>query len=148
MQHDSDEAELIRHFIEVKLKEDIDTKTGEMRDSFLKVKETLSRIGIASKKEKKLFQTCHILHKKGKYYIVHFLEMFMLDGKETNFCEDDLARRNTIADLLDQWGLLTIIDKDAIFEPRSSVRKIKIVPHKEKSEWKLEAKYQIGAKLD
>jgi hypothetical protein len=132
-----DEAELISHFIEVSLKEDID---------FLKVKETLTRIGIASKKEKRLLQTCHILHKKGKYYIVHFLEMFMLDGKKTNFCEDDLARRNTIADLLDQWGLLTVLDKDAILEPRSSVRKIKVVSFKEKPEWILEAKYNIGTK--
>lgn len=132
-----EEKELLSHFIEITLKQDID---------FLKVKETLSRIGIASKKDKKLFQTCHILHKKGKYYIVHFLEMFMLDGKETNFSEDDLARRNTIADLLDQWGLLTIVDKRAIEEPRASIRKIKIVPFKEKGEWELVPKYNIGGK--
>ncbi len=134
---EQEEAELIGSFIEVNLK---------VATDFLKVKETLSRIGIASKKEKKLFQTCHILHKKGHYYIVHFLEMFMLDGKDTNFSEDDLARRNTIADLLDQWGLLTVIDKDAIFEPRTSVRRIKIVSFKEKNEWILEPKYNIGSK--
>ena len=144
MTPEQEEAELISHFIEVEL--DIDPVTGNSNASFLKVKETLGRIGIASKKEKRLFQTCHILHKKGRYYIVHFLEMFMLDGKDTNFSEDDLARRNTIADLLDQWGLLTIIDKTAIVEPRAPIRKIKIVPFKEKSQWIMEQKYNIGGK--
>jgi hypothetical protein len=142
MTPEQEEAELIGHFIEVEL--EIDPVTGNSNAAFLKVKETLGRIGIASKKEKTLYQTCHILHKKGRYYIVHFLEMFMLDGKDTNFSEDDLARRNTIADLLDQWGLLTIIDKGAIVEPRAPIRKIKIVPFKEKSQWRMEAKYNIG----
>ena len=144
MTPEQEEADLIRHFIEVQL--EIDPATGNSNAAFLKVKETLSRIGIASKKEKRLFQTCHILHKKGRYYIVHFLEMFMLDGKETNFSEDDLARRNTIADLLDQWGLLTVINKRAIEEPRAPIRKIKIVPFKEKSQWIMEAKYNIGSR--
>ena len=139
------EAELIANFIEVILPPPPDIKLDPYNKAgFLKVKETLSRIGIASKKEKKLFQTCHILHKKGKYYIVHFLEMFMLDGRKTNYTEEDLARRNTIADLLDQWELLTIVNKDAIKEPRASMNKIKIVPYKEKGSYIFEEKYHIG----
>ena len=132
--------DIIDSFIEVKL------KNPESEADFLKVRETLSRIGIASKKEQKLFQTCHILHKKGRYYIVHFLEMFMLDGNNSNWSEDDCGRRNTIASLLDEWGLLTVINKDAIVEPRAPIRKIKIVPFKEKGNWILESKYSIGTK--
>lgn len=132
--------DIVNTFVEVTL------KNPESEADFLKVRETLSRIGIASKKEQKLFQTCHILHKKGRYYIVHFLEMFMLDGKKTNWSEEDLARRNTIAALLDEWGLLTVINKSAIEEPRAPIRKIKIVPFKEKNNWILESKYSIGVK--
>ena len=114
-------------------------------DDFLKIKETLTRIGISSRKEKKLFQSCHILHKRGNYYIVHFLEMFILDGKETSLSDDDLRRRNCIAYLLQEWGLLKIEKADSD-EPRCSVSQIKIVPFKEKRDWALVSKYTIGTK--
>lgn len=119
-------------------------------DDFLKVKETLTRIGVASKKEKILYQSCHILHKRDKvtkqsrYYIVHFKELFKLDGKPTQISEDDLARRNTIANILAEWKLVNLVDKTKSASPVASISTIKIVPHKEKTSWKLEAKYNIG----
>ena len=112
-------------------------------DDFLKVLETLSRIGVASRKEKKLFQSCHILHKQGKYYIVHFKELFALDGKETNITENDIARRNTISSLLQDWNLVSILGNS---EPKAPLSQIKIIGFKEKDEWVLETKYNIGKK--
>ena len=109
-------------------------------DDFLKVRETLSRIGVASRKEKKLYQSCHILHKQGKYYIVHFKELFALDGKETNLTENDIGRRNRIASLLKDWGLINISSEVQNMSPLSQ---IKIISFKEKSEWTLETKYNI-----
>lgn len=123
----------------------IEVKIGEEED-FLKIKETLTRIGVASRKEKKLYQSCHIFHKQGKYYIVHFKEMFAIDGKPSNFSEEDKSRRNKIAELLQDWGLLKVIDTDRIKEPLASMSQIKIINHKEKSEWILEAKYNMGRK--
>ena len=114
-------------------------------DDFLKVRETLSRIGVASRKEKKLYQSCHILHKQGKYYIVHFKELFSLDGKETNLSENDIARRNTIAKLLSDWGLIKIISELTECAPLSQ---IKIISFNEKGEWDLETKYNIGKKKE
>ena len=113
-------------------------------DDFLKVRETLSRIGVASRKERKLYQSCHILHKQGRYYIVHFKELFALDGKKTNITINDMARRNTIANLLKDWGLVTIISESE-YEP-APLSQIKILTYKEKSEWNLESKYNIGRK--
>ena len=115
--------------------------TLKQPDDFLKVRETLSRIGVASRKEKKLYQSCHILHKQGKYYRVHFKEVFALDGKETNLSENDIGRRNRIASLLSDWGLVSIIGKT---EPIAPLSQIKIISFKEKSEWNLETKYNIG----
>ena len=112
-------------------------------DDFLKIRETLSRIGVASRKERKLYQSCHILHKQGKYYIVHFKELFALDGKITNLSENDIARRNTIANLLRDWGLVEVIGKS---EPVAPLSQIKIISFKEKDEWLLETKYNIGGK--
>ena len=113
-------------------------------DDFLKIRETLSRIGVASRKEQELFQSCHILHKRGKYYIVHFKELFKLDGKPTNIDESDIGRRNTIVSLLEQWKLLSILDKTKVESPKTPLSQIKIIPYKEKSEWKLTTKYSIG----
>lgn len=115
-------------------------------ESFLKVKETLTRIGIASKKDKKLYQSCHILHKQGKYYIVHFKELFMLDGKVNNFDDEDRGRRNTIITLLEQWGLVKITNASAVEAPQAPLSQIKILPYKDKDEWELVAKYSIGRK--
>tara|TARA_R110000796_G_scaffold204896_1_gene320941 strand:+ start:1242 stop:1646 length:405 start_codon:yes stop_codon:yes gene_type:complete len=115
-------------------------------DSFLKVKETLTRIGISSRKEKKLYQTCHILHKQGRYAILHFKELFILDGKKNTFTEEDLARRNTIVNLLEEWELVSIVNKDNIEGLVAPINQIKILSHKEKSNWTLEAKYNIGKK--
>jgi hypothetical protein len=112
-------------------------------DNFLKVRETLTRIGIASRKDKKLFQSCHILHKQGKYFIVHFKELFALDGKESDISMSDIERRNVIAELLQDWGLLKILDKSKA-EPKASLSQIKVVSYKEKSEWELVPKYNIG----
>lgn len=126
----------IETLLEVRLTEDQD---------FLKIKETLTRIGVASKKDKTLFQSCHILHKQGKYFIVHFKEMFALDGKETNFSDDDKARRNTIALLLEEWGLFKILNKDMVND-KAPLNQIKILSYKEKNDWVLEAKYSIGKK--
>ena len=124
----------IDDMIEVKLKED---------DDFLKVKETLTRIGIASRKEKKLFQSCNILHKQGKYYIVHFKELFALDGKPTNISENDLERRNTIANHLHEWELVKLVIPENA-QPTVPIRQLKILPFAEKDEWDLQAKYSIG----
>jgi len=115
-------------------------------DDFLKIRETLTRIGVSSKKNQKLYQSCHILHKKGKYYIVHFKELFMLDGKPSNFDEVDVARRNTIANLLEEWELLTIVDPAMTEEPVCSINQIKIISHSEKDNWELVPKYNIGRK--
>jgi len=115
-------------------------------EDFLKIKETLARIGIASRKENKLYQSCHILHKQGKYYIVHFKELFALDGKPTDFSDEDKGRRNTIVNLLKEWDLVSVVNLEKIESPRAPMGQIKIIPHKEKSEWVLEAKYNIGRK--
>ncbi len=118
----------------------------ETPDDFLKIRETLTRIGVASKKDKKLFQSCHILHKQNRYFIVHFKELFALDGKPTNFSEDDIARRNTIANLLAEWNLYKLIYPEKTKELVSPISQIKILSHKEKGEWILEQKYNIGKK--
>ena len=115
-------------------------------ESFLKIKETLTRIGIASRKDKKLYQSCHILHKQGKYYIVHFKELFMLDGKINNFSDEDKARRNTIVKLLEEWGLIKTMSVSIADEPAAPLSQIKILPYKEKDQWELVAKYSIGKK--
>ena len=112
-------------------------------DDFLKVRETLTRIGVASRKDKKLFQSCHILHKQGRYFIVHFKELFLLDGKKSNLEENDVARRNTIAQLMSDWGLISIEGAKKV-EPLAPMRQIKIIPFKEKNEWELCPKYNIG----
>lgn len=118
----------------------------EERDDFLKVKETLTRIGVASKKDQTLYQSCHILHKQGKYYIVHFKELFALDGRPTNMSEGDIARRNTITNLLQEWGLISIVDKIKTQDPVTPLNQIKILPFKEKNAWQLVSKYSIGKK--
>lgn len=130
-----DEQDLIQDLVEITFPE---------KDDFLKIRETLSRIGVASRKEKELFQSCHILHKKGKYYIVHFKELFKLDGKQTNFDESDVGRRNTIIDLLRQWSLVKVLNPQQILDPRAPLSQIKVIPYKEKTEWKLTQKYSIG----
>ena len=122
----------------------VEIKLGQP-DDFLKVRETLTRIGVASRSDKKLFQSCHILHKQGKYFIVHFKELFLLDGKHSDFSENDLQRRNRITKLLSDWGLVTVVEPEMI-ENASSVSQIKILPHKEKGEWTLIPKYSIGSK--
>ena len=114
-------------------------------DDFLKIRETLSRIGVSSRREKKLYQSCHILHKQGRYYIVHFKELFALDGKDTNLSENDIARRNSIAKLLKDWGLVNVIGNAENVAPMSQ---IKIISFKEKNEWILETKYNIGKKRE
>lgn len=113
-------------------------------DNFLKIKETLTRIGIASKRDKILYQSCHILHKKGRYWIVHFKELFNLDGKKSNIGEGDLERRNTITGLLEDWGLLKIVNPDVIENACLPLNQIKIIPFKDKANWQLIAKYSIG----
>ena len=120
--------------IEIELEED---------DDFLKIKETLTRIGVSSRKENKLYQSCHILHKRGRYAIMHFKEMFILDGLESTLSDEDIARRNTITRLLEEWELLEILDEDCC-DPETSISKIKIIPHKEKENWELIPKYHIG----
>ena len=124
------------HMLEVGLKEP---------DDFLKVRETLSRIGVASRKERKLYQSCHILHKQGRYYIVHFKELFALDGKKTNLSQNDIARRNTIANLLKDWDLINILGEVEEVAPLSQ---IKVLSFSEKNEWTLETKYNIGKKKE
>jgi hypothetical protein len=127
----------VENMIEVKLRS---------AEDFLKIRETLTRIGVASRRDKVLFQSCHILHKQGRYYIVHFKELFALDGKPTNFSEEDIARRNTITNLLAEWDLIDIVDAEKTKEPSAPLNQIKILAHKEKNDWKLEAKYNIGKK--
>lgn len=117
-------------------------------DDFLKVKETLTRIGISSKKEQKLFQSCHILHKQGRYAILHFKEMFMMDGKQSDFDDSDVGRRNTIVNLLKEWGLVDLVDPSKSEDPVAPLNSIKIISYKEKSAWKLEAKYTVGLKRE
>ena len=114
-------------------------------DDFLKVRETLSRIGVASRKERKLYQSCHILHKQGRYYIVHFKELFALDGKQTNLSENDIARRNTITNLLKDWGLVEVLGDT---EPSAPLSQIKVLSYNEKNDWTLETKYNIGKKKE
>ena len=128
----------IKDLVEVTLNE---------KDDFLKVRETLTRIGVASKKDKTLFQSCHILHKRGQYYVVHFKELFALDGKPTDITESDLARRNAIANLLEDWGLVTLVNPKQTEVPEPIfLSQIKIISHKEKHEWQLVQKYNIGKK--
>ena len=127
----------LEKLVEVKLKEDED---------FLKIRETLTRIGVASRKDKTLYQSCHILHKQGKYYITHFKELFSLDGKPSNFTEDDISRRNTIANLLAEWRLITLVNPDKSADPVAPLSQIKVLPFKEKDGWILSAKYNIGKK--
>jgi hypothetical protein len=122
-------------FVEIELKE---------QEDFLKIKETLTRIGVASRKEKTLYQSCHILHKQGKYYIVHFKELFLLDGKNSSLTDNDIARRNTIIKLLEEWDLLKIKNINVVDELVAPLNQIKVVPFKEKNEWNLVAKYTIG----
>jgi len=126
---------ILDSFIEVRLKNSED---------FLKVKETLSRIGLASKRDNTLYQSCHIFHKQGKYYIVHFKELFLLDGKESNFSDQDLARRNRIASLLSEWGLIDIINPEKIEDNLAPLNQVKIIAHKDKANWNLQVKYTIG----
>ena len=126
----------LEEFIEVSL---------EHPDDFLKVRETLSRIGVASKKDRKLYQSCHILHKQGRYYIVHFKQLFMLDGKPSNFSEDDQARLNTIAGLLEDWNLVTIVNPE-VMGVKAPMNMVKIISHAEKNDWELVTKYTIGRK--
>jgi hypothetical protein len=128
---------------------DMDTMvecTLEEPDDFLKVRETLTRIGVASRKDKIIYQSCHILHKQGRYFIVHFKELFALDGKPTNFSENDQARRNTIANLLAEWGLIKLINPEEISELVVPLNQLKILSFKEKDLWELTAKYNIGSK--
>ena len=125
------------NMIEVKLNEG---------DDFLKVRETLTRIGVASRKDKTLYQSCHILHKQGRYFIVHFKELFALDGKPSNFSDSDISRRNTIANLLAEWGLLALVTPDLSKQPVAPISQIKVLPFKEKDQWNLTAKYNIGKK--
>lgn len=113
-------------------------------EDFLKVKETLSRIGLASKKDNTLYQSCHILHKQGRYYIVHFKELFLLDGKEATLSENDIARRNRISSLLEEWELVEIVDRKKIEEPLAPLNQIKIIAFRDKSKWNLVTKYTIG----
>lgn len=116
------------------------------KNDFLKVRETLTRIGVAAKSQNVLYQSCHILHKQGRYYIVHFKELFELDGKPANISENDLARRNTIANLMAEWGLVKLVNPAKSADPVAPLSQIKILPHKEKNDWQLVAKYNIGKK--
>ena len=124
-------------FVEVSLNE---------QDDFLKVRETLTRIGVSSRNEKVLYQSCHILHKQGKYYIVHFKELFALDGKPSNISENDIQRRNAIANLLEEWGLIKVLNKDILVDNIAPLHQIKIISFKEKDQWELITKYNIGKK--
>jgi hypothetical protein len=131
----NENEDLIKDLVEITFPE---------KDDFLKIRETLSRIGVASRKEKELFQSCHILHKRGKYYITHFKELFKLDGKPSSLEEGDIGRRNTIVTLLAQWKLVSVVNPNQIKEPTAPLSQIKIIPFKEKIEWKLTTKYSIG----
>lgn len=128
----------LNKFIEVSLNK---------QDDFLKVRETLTRIGVSSRKEKVLYQSCHILHKQGHYYLVHFKELFALDGKPTNISDNDIQRRNAIAKLLEEWGLITIVNRNLMGEDIAPLHQIKIISFKEKDSWDLIPKYNIGAKV-
>ena len=132
-----DEQEIVNSLVEISF---------EQKDDFLKIRETLTRIGVASRREQELFQSCHILHKKGKYYITHFKELFQLDGKKATYDESDVGRRNTIIDLLKQWNLIKVLDESKIETPRAPLSQIKIVSFKDKENWKLTTKYSIGSK--
>lgn len=121
--------------------------TIKQPDDFLKIRETLTRIGVASRKDKTLYQSCHILHKQGKYYITHFKELFALDGKKATLTENDIQRRNTISILLQDWNLIDIVDRSQA-ENKAPLSQIKVLPFKEKKEWNLSAKYNIGKKID
>lgn len=127
----------LSRFIEIKLNE---------QDDFLKVRETLTRIGVSSKKEKVLYQSCHILHKQGKYYLVHFKEMFALDGKPSNISENDIQRRNAIAKLLEEWGLIEIVNSQIMINNIAPIHQIKIISYKDKNDWELVSKYSMGKK--
>ena len=127
----------LKQFVEVTLNE---------QDDFLKVRETLTRIGVSSRKEKVLYQSCHILHKQGQYFITHFKELFLLDGKPSNISENDIQRRNAIAKLLEEWGLVTIINPQIMIDNIAPIHQIKIISFKEKNEWELVTKYSIGKK--
>lgn len=127
---------IIKDLVEIRLK---------TPDDFLKIRETLTRIGVAPKGEKRLYQSCHILHKQKRYYIVHFKELLALDGKPTNFSEEDMQRRNAIAGLLSEWGLVELVDASQI-EDKASISLIKVIPYKEKQDWELNTKYNIGHK--
>lgn len=116
------------------------------KNDFLKVRETLTRIGVAAKNQNVLYQSCHILHKQGRYYLVHFKELFALDGKPSNLSENDIARRNTIANLIAEWGLVKLTNPDKSKDPVAPLNQIKILPHKDKNDWELVAKYNIGKK--
>lgn len=128
---------VVDSLVEVSLKQD---------DDFLKVRETLTRIGVASRKDRKLFQSCHILHKQGKYYIVHFKELFKLDGKPSSITDEDIGRRNTITNLLAEWGLIDIRVPNTTADPIAPLSQVKIIPFKDKDQWELVAKYNIGKK--
>lgn len=127
----------LANFVEVTLKE---------QDDFLKVRETLTRIGVSSRKEKMLYQSCHILHKKGQYYIVHFKELFALDGKDSSITDNDIERRNAIAKLLEEWGLVKIVNPQVMGEMIAPLHQIKIISFREKDDWQLVSKYNIGKK--
>jgi hypothetical protein len=129
----------VENMVEVTLKEP---------DDFLKVRETLTRIGVASRTQKTLYQSCHILHKRGRYFIPHFKELFLLDGKPSSLTDEDIARRNTIANLLAQWGLVTLVDPAKSADPVAPINSVKIIPYAEKSEWTLVQKYSLGKKRD
>jgi hypothetical protein len=129
--------EMLESLIEIRIKDD---------DDFLKIRETLTRIGVASRKDKTIYQSCHILHKQGRYYIVHFKELFALDGKPSNFDMTDQSRRNTIANLLAEWKLVELVNPQRSSDPVSPLSQIKVLPHREKNEWNLVAKYNIGKK--
>lgn len=131
------QEELVNSFVEVKLKDE---------QAFLKIRETLTRIGVASRHKRQLFQSCHILHKRGKYYILHFKQLFLLDQKDADFTENDLARTNTIANLLQSWGLLDLVDPNKSKEPVVPLSQIKILSYKEKNDWELLSKYTVGNK--
>ena len=133
----NNQEDIINNLVEVTL---------DKEDDFLKVKETLTRLGIASKKDNTLYQSCHILHKQGRYYITHFKELFALDGKPSDISESDISRRNTIANLLAEWGLIKLVDENKSSQPVAGINQIKVLPFKEKNEWNLVPKYNIGQK--
>lgn len=126
-------------FVEILLKE---------QDDFLKVRETLTRIGVSSRKEKMLYQSCHILHKRGQYYIVHFKELFALDGKPSSITDNDIERRNAIAKLLEEWGLVKIVNPEIMQDKIAPIHQIKIIPYRDKDDWELVSKYNIGRKAE